>query len=237
MDPDPGKFAPTRWTLVVQARGSDPAAREALSDLCATYYAPIVAFLRSHGRDEDAARERAHAFFEHVLRGSSLEGADPLRGRFRAYLLGAVKHFLADEHGRACADKRGGGIAPISLETSASAPIAESSAAEHAFDRQWALTVMARALEATESELRDAGKSAHFDVLKPWLTGESPTRSTAGAGAELRMSEGAIKVAVHRLRQRFREHIKNEIAQTVPSGADIDDELRHLIAVLVAGPR
>ena len=109
-------------------------------------------------------------------------------------------------------------------------------APEHAFDRQWALTVMARALEAVEGELQAAGKEAHFTVLKPWLSGAPAGLSQADAARQLGMSEGAVKVAIHRLRQRFREQVKAEIAQTVPAGADIDDELRHLIAVLVQQP-
>ena len=232
-------FAATRWTVVVQAKGGDTAAKAALSELCAAYYAPVVAFLRSRGGNEDAAREQAHAFFARVLAGGSLGGADPARGRFRSYLLGAVKHFLCDERDRSIAEKRGSGLEPIPLDAHAtdsglgvSAPVAPET--ELAFDRQWALTIIARALEVVAAELRDVGKSAHFDALKPWLTGESAALSQAAAAAQLAMSEGAVKVAIHRLRQRFREAVKAEIAQTVRDAADVDDELRHLLAVLVA---
>lgn len=233
----PGNFAATRWTLVVQARGGDAAGRAALSELCAAYYAPVVTFLRSEGRDDDAARELAHGFFERVLAGSGLRGADQERGRFRSYLLGAVKHFLADARDRLAAEKRGGGSAAVSFEETASglsvaAP--ESPDSERAFDRQWALTIIARGLAVVQEELREAGKGAQFEVLKPWITGESPSRSQAEAAAALQMSEGALKVAIHRLRQKFRESVKAEIAQTVPAESDIDDELRHLIAVLAA---
>lgn len=230
-------FAATRWTLVVQARGSDPAAQAALSELCAAYYSPVVAFLRNRCGSDDAAREQAHAFFARVLAGSSLGGADPARGRFRGYLLGAVKHFLADEHDRASSAKRGGGAETLPLDAGDSSPgfaAPDHAEPEHAFDRQWALTVMARALEAISAELREAGKEAHFDALKPWLTGESAELFQAAAAAQLGMSETAVKVAIHRLRQRFRAQVKAEIAQTVPSGADIDDELSHLVSVLVA---
>src|SRR5262245_42376034 len=115
-----GHFTPTRWTLVVQAKGAGEAARAALSELCAAYYAPVVSFLRSEGREEDPARDLAHEFFARVLAGASLRGADPARGRFRSYLLGAVKHFLADARDKAAAEKRGGGITPVSLEETAS---------------------------------------------------------------------------------------------------------------------
>ncbi|MDQ3624591.1 MAG: sigma-70 family RNA polymerase sigma factor [Verrucomicrobiota bacterium] len=235
--PRSSSFAATRWTLVGQAQGDSAAARAALSELCAAYYAPIVAFLRSRGGNEDAAREQAHAFFARILAGGSLGGADPARGRFRGYLLGAVKHFLADEHDRAGAAKRGGGSEPVPLDPGGSAPgfpTADITEPEHAFDRQWALTVMARALETVAAELREVGKSAHFETLKPWLTGESAALPQATAARQLGMSESAVRVAIHRLRQRFREQVKAEIAQTVPSGADIEDELRHLVAVLVA---
>lgn len=246
MNPDPrtSAFAATRWTLVTQAKGGDTAAQTALSELCAAYYAPVIAFLRAEGRTEDAARELAHEFFARVLGGQSLAGADAARGRFRSYLLGAVKHFLADQRDRAQAEKRGAGIEPVSLEMHASSdtgagleiPAEADAQAEHAFDRQWALTIIARAMEVVGGELREAGKGAHFDALKPWLIGsgaESSTLSQADAARALGQSEGATKVAIHRLRQRFREAVKAEIAQTVPADADIDDELRHLVAVLV----
>lgn len=231
-----GHFAATRWTLVVQAKGNDEAARAALSELCAAYYAPVLAFLRLDGRPEDAAREKAHEFFAKVLAGNSLGGADPARGRFRSYLLGAVKHFLGDQRDRGHAAKRGGGVAPESLEeTDGSAPglqVAGPDRDETAFDRQWALTVIARALEAVSAEWAAAGKGAQFEILKPWLTGEAGAPPQAQAAQQLGMGESAVKVAIHRLRQRFREAVKLEIAQTVPAESDIDDELRHLVAVL-----
>ena len=217
----------------MQAKGTDTAAQAALSELCAAYYEPVVTFLRSRCGREDAAREQAHAFFERVLSNGSLGGAEQTRGRFRSYLLGAVKHFIADEHDRLSAVKRGAGIEPGTLGDADVSPALESAEPEHAFDRQWALTVMARALDVVASELHQAGRSAHFETLKPWLTGESAALSQAAAAQELVMSESAVKVAIHRLRQRFREQVKAEIAQTVPSGADIEDELRHLVAVLV----
>jgi RNA polymerase sigma-70 factor (ECF subfamily) len=238
-------FAATRWTLVVQARGSDTAAQAALSELCAAYYEPVVAFLRAAGRTEDVARELTHDFFARVLGGDSLAGADAARGRFRSYLLGAVKHFAADQKDRAFAEKRGGGQEAVPLDhassntTGAGVQIAAPTVAEqeHNFDRHWALTVIARALNIVEAELREAGKGAHFDTLKPWLSGsaDSASESTqADAAQSLGISDGAVKVAIHRLRRRFREAVRVEIAQTVPADADVDDELRHLLAVLIA---
>jgi RNA polymerase sigma-70 factor (ECF subfamily) len=226
-------FAPTRWTLVAQAQGQDPAAVAALSELCAAYYAPVVAFLRARRGDEDSARELAHEFFARVLAGGALNGANRARGRFRSYLLGAVKHFLADTHDRTVAEKRGSGVEHTSLDEAAHPPVED----ERVFDRQWALTVIARALETTEAELRDAGKAVQFTVLKPWIVGGADLPPQAASAIQLGLSEGAVKVAIHRLRQRFREAIKTEIAQTVPESTDIDDELRHLLAVLLNCPR
>ena len=229
-------FVATRWTVVAKAKGGDTAAKTALSELCAAYYAPVNTFLRAEGRTEDAARELAHEFFARVLAGGALGGADAARGRFRSYLLGALKHFLADSRAHANREKRGGGIAPEPLDTGTSAglPLPSARDDDRIFDRQWALTLIARALEIVATELRDAGKGKHFDALKPWLTGENPALSQATTAQQLGMNEGAVKVAIHRLRQRFREAVKAEIAQTVPDAADVDDELRHLLAVLVA---
>lgn len=231
-----GNFAATRWTLVARASGGDSAAQAALSELCAAYYAPVNAFLRAEGRTEDVARELAHEFFARLLAGGSLGGADATRGRFRSYLLGALKHFLVEQRAFANREKRGGGIAPEPLDTGTSAglPLPAARDDDRIFDRQWALTLIARALEIVGAELRDAGKGEHFDALKPWLTGENAALSQAATAQQLGVSEGAVKVAIHRLRQRFREAVKAEIAQTVPSETDVDDELRHLLAVLVA---
>jgi DNA-directed RNA polymerase specialized sigma24 family protein len=229
-------FTATRWTLVARAAGSDTAAQSALSELCAAYYAPVNAFLRAEGRTEDAARELAHEFFARVLAGGTLSGADAARGRFRSYLLGALKHFLGDHRDRANAEKRGGGVTPEPLDTGTQAgqPLPAACDDDRVFDRQWALTLIARALEIVGTELRDAGKGAHFDVLKPWLTGESAALSQAAAAQQLGVGEGAVKVAIHRLRQRLRETVKAEIAQTVSGASEVDDELRHLLVVLVA---
>ncbi len=228
-------FAATRWTLVARASGGDATAQAALSELCAAYYAPVNAFLRSEGRSEDAARELAHEFFARVLAGGTLDGADSARGRFRSYLLGALKHFLGHQRDRERAEKRGSGIAPEPLDsaTAAGLPLPSACDDDRVFDRQWALTLIARALETVGNELREAGKEAQFDTLKPWLTGESASLSQADAAKQLGLSESATKVAIHRLRQRFRQAVKAEIAQTVRVASEIDDELSHLLAVLI----
>ncbi len=227
-------FHRTQWTLVLRARGKGDVARAALADLCAAYYAPVVAFLRRDGRNDDAAREMSHAFFESVLTGG-LGAPDQERGRFRSYLLGALKHFLTKNRAAAHADKRGGGAEHVPLttetDTAPGLPLPGLTDDTLAFDREWALALIARALASVEQE--HAHKPALFIALKPWLDGSS-TASQAEAAQALGMSETAVKVAIHRLRVRFRELIRAEIAATVSDPADIAGELSHLIAIASA---
>ncbi len=230
-------FHTTRWTLVVSARGAGPEAAVALSDLCAAYYAPVVAFLRREGRNEDAARELAHAFFAAVLAGG-VGTPEPGRGRFRSYLLGALKHFLSKHRAAAGAEKRGGGAEHVPLVGEADTapglpmPATPEPAPELLFDREWAFTVIARALAALEAE--HSGKAEQFAALKPWLDGGAD-RAQADAARALGISETAVKVAIHRLRVRFREILRAEVAATVHDPAETADELRHLIAIVSAG--
>jgi RNA polymerase sigma-70 factor (ECF subfamily) len=231
-------FAPTRWTLVLRARGESVEARGALSELCEAYYQPVLRFLQREGRTEDAARELTQEFFTRLLAGGGFGAADPQRGRFRSYLLGAVKHFLADQRKQAQRARRGSGIAPESLDAGHDA-MPGLQVADHAstpddtlFDREWALAVMARALQSLAAEFSDAGKSDQFIALKPWLVGDAAALPQAEAGARLGLSESAIKVAIHRLRKRFREVIRAEIAQTMDNPAEVDRELRYLVEVL-----
>ena len=232
-------FAPTRWTLVLRARGESVEARAALGELCEAYYQPVFRFLRREGREEDAARELTQEFFARVLSGGGFDGADPERGRFRSYVLGALKHFLGDLRAREHRQKRGGGVAPESLdaESNDDSPAIQVTdeavfAPEANFDREWALTVMARALESLQQEMTRSGKADQFDALKPWLMGDAPSMSQSDAARRLGVNEGAVKVSVHRLRKRFRESVRTEIAQTLRDPALVDEELRHLIAAL-----
>ncbi|MBN8245963.1 MAG: sigma-70 family RNA polymerase sigma factor [Verrucomicrobia bacterium] len=238
---DPGAFAPTRWTLVLRTRGDSEEAQAALGELCAAYWDPVFRFLRREGRGEDAARELAQDFFARVLSGRGFAGAAPERGRFRSFLLGALKHFLGDLRDRERAAKRGGGVEPERLETATDShpglevAASESPAAESAFDRQWALAVMARSLAVLEEEQARSGRGAAFAVLKAWLVGDAPALSQSEASHQLGWTEGAVKVAVHRMRRRFREIVRAEVAQTVPAASDVDEELRYLVDVLSAG--
>jgi RNA polymerase sigma-70 factor (ECF subfamily) len=236
----PVVFATTHWTRVLASRGQAPEAQQALSDLCATYYAPVVAVLRGECRSDDEARELAHAFFERILERHGLEGADPARGRFRSYLLGALKHFLSNRRLHARRTKRGGDaphqpLDPSPNESDTPAIADASSLPDDAvFDRTWALSLLERAFDVLKREATQSGNLREFEVLKPWLTGdgEGAERTQSDAAQELGWSDGAFRVALHRLRRRFREVVKGEIAATVASPDDIADELRHLIHAL-----
>lgn len=242
----PAAFVTTHWTRVLEARGDSPEAQAALGELCTAYYAPVLAFFRRSGRDEDAARDLTQEFFARLLARRGLDTVEPGRGRFRSFLLGAVKHFLADQHDRATAAKRGGGQTPLSLDAHASdttqgggmnsaplqIPDPAATVSDAFFDRQWALTILDRALAALAAEHHAAGKSAQFETLKPWLTGDTEQLSQADAARRLDVNEGAVKVAIHRLRKRFRELVKAEVAQTVGVDGDVQAELNYLLEVL-----
>ena len=216
-------FATTQWTRVLEARGASPEAKQALSDLCAAYYAPVFAFVRRNATDEEKARDLTQEFFRRLLSGKGVDSVDPQRGRFRSFLLGAVKHFLADMRDHAHRNKRGSGEAPIALDTQL--PDSRSASPDREFDRKWALTVLDRALAALQKEHDSADQ---FSVLKPWLTGDAEHLSQADAAAQLNMNIGAVKVAIHRLRRRFRDLVKSEIARTLSDPAHVRDELAAL---------
>jgi RNA polymerase sigma factor (sigma-70 family) len=232
-------FQATRWTLVSRSRGGDTEAKLALSELCDAYYEPVVVFLRREGRSDDAARELVHGFFAKLLEGGALEQAEQVRGRFRSYLLGALKHHLSDQRDHAMAVKRGGSVAHTSMnaDSSTSAPglqIVDSgmAAPDAAFDRQWAISLLDSALAGLESEMSVEGKRAMFSLLKPWLTGDADAASQASIAETLGMSADAVKVAVHRLRKRFRALVKKRIADTVEGAAQAEEEWQHLMAAL-----
>jgi RNA polymerase sigma-70 factor (ECF subfamily) len=236
----PAGFAPTRWTLVQKSRGKSPEARTALAELCEKYYQPVLDFLRTEGRTEDAARELAQAFFARILSGNGFDGALPELGRFRSYVIGALKHFIIDQRRHEHRQKRGGGTSPKPLDETeddsgrAALEIADEKVTtpDASFDRAWAMTVMARSLEALRKELVVAGKIAQFDALKPWLMGDRVGRLQEEVGRELGLSPGAVKIAIHRLRKRYGEQLREEIAQTLEDRSQVEEELRHLILAL-----
>ncbi len=242
--PAPG-FQPTRWTVVLRARGETPDAQAALSQLCEAYYAPVLAFLRSAGQPEDAARDLAHDFFARLLAGHAIDSVDPNRGRFRSFLLGAVKHFVADQHDRAHAAKRGSGQAAVSIESGAGShtstelqiPDPAGPPPDTSFDREWAQTLVERVINQLTAEFEQSGKAEQFQVLKPWLLGNVDSLSQADAARRLGLSEGAVKVAIHRLRRRFRELVRSEVAQTVGDPGQVNEELKYLVEVLASGAK
>lgn len=219
-------FHATRWTLVRQAGLRSEAGRTALSVLCDIYYEPVFHFIRARTTKEDVARDLTHGFFEELLARETLGSPDSEKGRFRAYLLGAVKHFLARRHAHAQSVKRGGGVEHVELDESI--PGVEAHAG---FDRDWALALIRRALTSLENEWAVAGKAHQFELLKPWLDGGAPG-SGAEAAAALSLTENAFNVTVHRFRHRFRTLVRAEVEATTTSAAETDEEFRHLVEML-----
>ncbi len=233
------QFATTHWSLVGAAKAdevSQARAREALEELCRSYWYPLYAFVRSRGYSADDAQDLTQAFFARIIETSGFASADRERGRFRSYLLGAMKHFLANEWHRAQTQKRGGQVRfiewdALDLEARYAGASEQWDNPEHLFDREWALETITGALQELRDEMANAGKSEQFDALKSSLTGEdeSPREEIA---ARLDMSEGAVKVAVHRLRRRYSKLPRAAIAETVSNEADLNDEMHYLVAVL-----
>ena len=229
-------FVTTRWTLVLRARGESSEAQAALGELCAAYWRPVFQFIRRGRRDEHTARDLTQEFFARLLGGHGLDTVQPGRGRFRSFLLGAVKHFLADMHDRENAVKRGGGAVAVPLDADDTGapelPDPASPPSDTVFDREWAVALVNRAVESLAAEHADEARRAQFAVLKPWLLGDVSGLTQADAAERLGWTENAVRVAVHRLRRRFRELIKQEIAQTVDDPAQVQEELRYLLEVL-----
>jgi RNA polymerase sigma factor (sigma-70 family) len=236
--PSPAAFVTTQWTRVLEARGDSAEAKSALSDLCAAYYAPVFSFIRRGSADEDAARDLTQEFFARLLSRHGIDSVDPQQGRFRSFLLGAVKHFLADMRDHSHRLKRGSGQPLEAIDavtdTSPGLQLADPHALipDREFDRKWAFIILDRALAALAQEHKAAGKLEHYEALKLWLTGDTENISHADTARQLGSNEGALKVAIHRLRRRFREVIKAEIAHTVSDRAQVDKELRHLMEAL-----
>lgn len=227
-------FHTTRWTRVCLAKADSEDGRRALADLCDAYYEPVVAYLRSVFREADAAREMSHAFFAKMLSGGTIQTADQERGRFRFYLLGAVKHFAAHQHETETRLKRGGGQQLVSLDDIPPLKVPEDGrlSPEAAFDRQWAVTVLDRAMQALNAECKAQGKPDLVQQMRPWLMGESGYGDQSAVAATLCLSLPAVKAAIHRLRSRFRQHVKAEVAGTLGDEGSVDEEMRSLFAAL-----
>lgn len=233
-------FATTHWSVVLTAAGSDSTpARAALARLCQTYWYPLYAYARRRGIGPHDAEDLTQGFFARLLQDNFVGQAQREKGRFRWFLLGALNHFLANEWDRARAKKRGGGQTIISLDAEAAESRyklepADSLTAERVYERRWALTLLDTVLQNLEREHELAGKTRFYGELRFCLTGERSKLPYAELAQRLEMSEGAVKVAVHRLRQRYRELLRAEIANTVASADEVEDELRHLFAVLAS---
>jgi len=231
-------FAPTRWTLVAAAgRRSSPGSQQALATLCETYWYPLYAYVRRRGHSPEDAQDLTQEFFARLLEKNSLRAADRDRGKFRSFLLAALNHFLAKEWRRAHAQKRGGGQLPIALDFDSGeiryqCEPAHNLTPEKIYERRWAMTVLDRAIARLRAEYAKSGKSAQFERLKDFLSGGSDTAPYASLAAALGLTEGAVKVAVHRLRRRCRELVRAEIAETVASPGAVEEELRHLFEAL-----
>jgi RNA polymerase sigma-70 factor (ECF subfamily) len=234
--PGSSQFPTTRWTLVIAA--ADPQrkeARTALISLCEGYWYPLYAYVRRRGYPVDQAQDLTQEFFIRVLEGRYLDRADPEKGRFRAFILTSLKFFLADEADRGRAQKRGGG-AVLSLEISSGEERyqrepAHDETPERIFERRWALSVLDRVVEKLRQEFVQHGRQEHFERLKVFLLGQSDAPYAALA-QEMNTSEGALKVAIHRLRKRYRELFRQEISDTVADLVEVESELRFLVAVL-----
>lgn len=230
----PAAFHTTRWTRVCLAKSDSEDGRRALADLCDAYYEPVIAFLRCELRDADSARDLSHAFFAQMLAGGTIHTADRERGRFRSYLLGAVKHFLSHHRVAARREKRGGGVEPVPMDAEevGVVPDARSLTPDAAFDRQWALTLLTRALDALRAECTAEGRADTFEQLKPWLMGDVTHGDQAAMAAASGIGASALKMMLHRLKKRFRQCVKAEVTGTLDDPAMVEEEMQSLFAAL-----
>ena len=234
----PVHFSTTHWSVVLAARDTaSPQAGAALAELCRTYWYPLYAFVRRKGHSPHDAEDLTQAFFARLLEKNYVAQADRERGRFRSYLLMALTHFLADEWDKSRRQKRGGGREMISFDAASAEeryrlePIDQLDAAK-LYERRWVTTLFDKVLARLEQEFRDAEKGPLFAALKSSLLAEPDGPSYAGLRAQMGLTESAVKQTVHRMRRRYRELFREEIAQTVAGPDEVDDELNHIFAVL-----
>ena len=234
----PAEFATTHWSVVLAAgHGSSLGAQQALERLCRTYWYPLYAFVRRQGHSPEDAQDLTQEFFARFLAKEYFGRADPALGRFRSYLLACLKHFLSEQRRQAGRLKRGGGQAIVSWDSQTAEERYQSEPAdpltpEKIFDRRWALSLLEQALARLGDEQSAAGKQAVFAQLRDYLWGEGSGAGYAEMAARLGQTEGALKVTVHRLRRRYRELLRAEVAQTVAAVHEVDEELRYLVAVM-----
>ena len=232
-------FATTNWSVVLEAQGASPAAQDALEKLCRAYWRPVYGFIRQQGARREEAEDLTQGFFSLLLERRDFDTVRKEKGRLRSYLLTSLKHFLTNERKRAMAIKRGEGQRLIPLDQfRAGEPVgfesADTSTADQIYERRWAWALMEQVMRRLGDEYQTAGNAVLFERLKTVLTDEADRPSQAQIADELAMTENAVNQAFHRLRERYRQLLREEIAHTVMTPGDIEDELRHLIAVLRA---
>ena len=235
-DRESPEFRQTRWSLVRRVASLDsPESREALEALCRAYWFPIYAFIRRQGHSPHDAQDLTQEFFARLLAGKSIARADPQLGKFRTFLLGALKHFLADAKRRSSAWKRGGGVEFISFEEARAEeryqlePV-DDRTPDKVFEQRWTVVLLEAAAARLREEFRAAGKASQFEVLKPFLSSEGDEAQYSQAGAELNRSAKTVAVAVHRIRRRFRHLVRSAIADTVSTPEEVEEEYRSLFA-------
>ena len=231
-------FVTTQWSVVLAATRSDTTkAQAAMEKLCRTYWYPLYAYVRRRGHPAQDAQDLTQAFFARLLERHWVDDADRERGRFRTFLLTAMSRFLSDEWDKARAQKRGGDVThvPVQLDTAETRyghePL-DDATPEQYYERRWALTLLDTVLQRLRAEYQHAGKGELFDTLNSCLVGGRESQPYAELATKLDMNEGAVKVAVHRLRKRYRKLLRVEIAESMDATEDVDEELRHLFAVL-----
>jgi RNA polymerase sigma factor (sigma-70 family) len=239
--PSPAWFEPTRWSVVLaSARTQAPGANSALAELCKTYWKPLYSFARRRGYDHHRAQDLIQGFFLSLIESKSLARVDPHKGKFRSYLLASLQNHMASEHTRENAQKRGGGMQFVSLDDQDaeakfnSSHYANNVPAETVFEREWAVAAVESALGKLEEEFTKRGKRDVFVALKPYLLGDQPAGAYEKTAEALGLSAGAIRTGVHRLRHEFRIQLRREVAKTVESPDQIEDEMRHLRTTLSA---
>ena len=228
-------FTTTHWTVVLEAQSESATAQEALEKLCRIYWRPIYSFVQRQGIELEEAKDITQGFFADLLEHRSLTAVRKEKGRFRSFLLGALKHFLVDERRRTMAIKRGKGQRLIPLEEltgDESIEPVDPVTAEQIYERRWASTVLERVLSRSKDEYRAAGNAALFDSLKELLPDEPGSPSQAEIATRLGMTENAVRQAFHRFRHRYQSLLREEIAHTVATPGDIEDELHHLISIV-----
>jgi RNA polymerase sigma factor (sigma-70 family) len=235
----PAVFTTTHWSVVLEAQGESPAAQEALEKLCRTYWRPIYSFVRRQGAGTEDAEDLTQGFFALLLERKDLNSVRKEKGRLRSYLLTSVKHFLADEARHAMAIKRGKGQRLIPLEEIREGERidvgrSDRLTADQIYERRWAFTVLEQVMARLRDEYRSAGNLRFFDQMKKMFMDEPSRPSQAQVASEFGMTENAVKQAFYRFRQRYQTLLREEIAHTVATPSDIEDELRHLIAVVRA---